>query len=249
MGSEPDDLYPIIERDLYVFVTIAGLWLQTREPAVRKTYDILRDCGISASMNSVKISIRKLVNVEWLKPRPYGENLHRYVPTMRGFAEYASHLTEIWKRDEYYCLRKHVDVAAVDWLASGVRHAVWIYDEVMKWSRLLPDLSVQAQIREIARAVEEARPVDEVPPELLEWIRQEAPALRCSYMRTVVLRVNAMFDAYLEMDEMTPEAYELSQALTEVVRKLEKYCASKGVKFDDEESGEDQQTASELQNT
>jgi len=143
----------------------------------------------------------------------------------------------------------------VDQLASGVRHAVWIFHETEKLRQILPDVRVSPQIQEIVRAVDEAQPVDSIPPELLRWIQQETLALKCNFMYTVLQRVGAMFDAYLEVDNMlygiVPESDELGHALVEVMRKLEKYCASRGLRFDDDddESGEDQQTASELQNT
>jgi len=239
-------------RDLYTFVVIAGLWLRDRQPpVVGEARDILWECRIFTSTGVFKRSLNRLVKAEWLAAREVatkrGQKVTRYVPTMLGFAEYGSRRPLTYEHDEYYCLYKHVNVTDVNHLAFGVKQAVRIYDEIMEWRRVLHDLPVPAQIREIALAVDETRAVDEVPSELLEWILRESPTLKCSYLRTLVLRVNAVFDAYLEMEEMTQEAYELSQALAEVVNKLDRYCASKGVRFDDEaEDGESQSAASEL---
>jgi len=249
MGSELANLYPINERDLHVFAAVAGQWLKTHKPAVvRKTYDILRDCGISASMNSVKLSIKKLVNAEWLKPRPYGEKLHRYVPTLQGFSEFATAweavstdklmtaftLPDTSSLMQYYdtldtmkCLERRVPVTKVLEVGRALATLVDV--------AALQDIDLSPKYAELARAVEEARPVDEVDFTLVEQLVDKLPAMQCILLDAKANDVISELLAAITHACRRGLAEVWGSALQKVVEgylALAQYCSHLGVQFD-----------------
>jgi len=243
MDSEPTNLYLITTRELHVFTAIAGLWLKTRKPAVvRETYRILRECGVLGSIDALNMSIRKLIKAKWLEPRPYGEKLHRYVPTLKGFAEFFDAINSMWKNfmhdvirslvsgelsnvnisppPLFDCLNKYVDVSAVERLGRTLA--------LLKKAAALSIAPPKYQ--ELVRAVEDARAISDVPQELLDTVQSDLPSLECLVEFHLVQ--SAAFDfteIEISSENFAKEALDVINALADALYKLTLYCARKGV--------------------
>jgi len=242
MVPEPANLYPITVRDLHVFTTFAGLWLKARRPpALRRAYEILRSCGISASMNVLKISVRRLVDAKWLEPRLRGRQLHQYVPTLWGFAEaervFLDFKRRKWEEEfdfekdelyEYYlhqeCIGEHVDVKAVRTLRVAIKTIVDAYEEYGE--ELLPP-----QLREVARATLNASPIDAVSSESLEMLLHELEMLQCALSYLKLLDVRELIRSELGYDACekgtAPEVDDIVKTIITAELKLIQFCKSR----------------------
>jgi len=239
MDSEPTNLYLITTRELHVFTAIAGLWLKTRKPpAVRETYRILRECGILGSIDALNMSIRKLIKARWLEPRPYGEKLHRYVPTLWGFAEAERFFLDFkkkkWEEEfdfekdelyEYYlhqeCVGEHVDVKAVRTLRVAIKTIIDAYEEYGE--ELLPP-----RLREVARAALNASPIDAVSSESLEMLLHELEMLQCALSYLKLLDVRELIRSELGYDACekgtAPEVDDIVKTIITAELKLIQFC-------------------------
>jgi len=250
MASEPTNLYPITERDLHVYTIIAGQWLKTRKPAVvKKVYRVLRDCGVLGSVDALSVSIRKLVKEQWLTPRPYGEKLHRYVPTLRGFAEYST----TWEKmiedifmgalssgDVSSLLRYHDSLDVVKCIEQHIPESAQVKEIGRALATLVDvtafkDVSLPLQYVDLARAVEEARPVDIVDWGLVEQVVSRLPALQCILLNAKANDLVGELLTALTHACRRGLAALWDDAVQKVVSgylSLAQYCSHLGVQFD-----------------
>jgi len=184
MGETPSE-GGVDERLRLAFLAFAGTWLQTGEPPIVKhVHGILRECGIvGASALTMNRVIDKLVEMRWLAPRPYGEKLSRYVPTLLGFAKFAMEPASVDK--ERCLLERGIDVQFVRRIGvaltflSAVMAKAWTFYK----GRYVPPLDDDLLV--LAKAIGEGKAADEVARHVLEKAVQSIPRLRCFFANYV----------------------------------------------------------------
>jgi len=231
-------------RDLYTFTIIAGLWLKDRQPpVVGEVRDISWECGIFTSTGVFERSIKRLVNTGWLAVREVTtkrkQKVHRYVPTLRGFAEYAYFVDDMWSnyvidmlrgemreppRDD--CLDKYVDVVAVKALGGALR--------VLLEAAAVPAIRLSPKLQELVQAVHEGRGIDEVSQELLDLAQVELPTLTCLlvhyHLQVATNRMAVMGARYAYNSGAVTELNDALKTALEAQDKLARFCTRIGVR-------------------
>jgi len=240
------------ERDLITFAIISGLWLKTRAAgSVREALKISKECGGYTSSSLFLRSIQRLVRAGWVVARQVktskGIEVNRYVPTLRGFVEYATMLDNTMNDnlavaftsgdtspllqfyellDNIKCIEKYTPVAKV-W---EIGRALATLLDVVVSSADLP-----REYEDLARAVEEARAADEIDFTLVERVADSLPALSCiiigekTYDVISELLVAAAVACKRGLVSHLQEA--LRTTLEAYIRQAQ-YCAHLGVQFD-----------------
>jgi len=226
----PFATYIADKREIYVFAALAGGWLKSRQPPpVRETYNFLKQCGLLASFDLYSATIKRLVGIKWLAPRPYGEKLSRYVPTLKGFAGFAISV-DIRSRDEadppsLNCLSNYVDVLTTLKLGNllvallGIMPLLTLYKAPM--IGLSPE--IQAKLVEVMQATIDGRPIDVVPQALELW--QLAPVLTCNF--AFYLYYFATWYTVSMVGEHEDQLDDTIRPALETMYKLARYCANR----------------------
>jgi len=239
------------ERDLITFAILAGMWLRDRKPAVRKALRISGECGGYTSSPLFENSLRRLVRAGWLiiKKEKRSEifEVNRYIPTLRGFSEFATTWEDaaidrlaaaftppgdasslIQYHDSFdtmKCLEKHVPVTRVI--------------EIGRTLTLLVDVAairdLPQQYIDLARAVEEARPADEVDFTLVEQVVDQLPALQCILLDAKTSNIiGGLLTATTHACKrgLVSQLTNALKATLEAYLEQAQYCAHLGVQFD-----------------
>jgi len=220
------------ERDLYVFMIMAGLWLKDRAPpVVRQALKISKECGIYTSAALFERALERLIEAKWLAPVEYGRGMRRYIPTPRGLLH--SHMTISLRidRDENMakylnCIAKHVDILHVA-KVSHVLVGLYVHMPFLSLHKR-PIIGLPAEARDRLRAViqvlEENYPID---VQTAEWLLQIAPVLECNFefyaLYTAFQLVASERDCHAELAHAV-------KSMIEAMAKLARYCATcKGI--------------------
>jgi len=229
------------ERLRLAFAAFAGAWLKTGEtPVVKHVHGILRECGIvGASALTMNRIIDKLIEMKWLAPRPYGEKLSRYVPTLSGFIYFAWEPANAEK--ERCLLNQGIDVQKVRRI--GVALAFLTAVMAKSWTfykgKYVPPLDDDLLL--LSRAIGEGKAADDVARHVLEKAVQSISRLRCFYANYIfselllslafvakteseaLVFLDKIAELYLELGntcrDAAPEVYKNAQYFQEVAKR------------------------------
>jgi len=209
------------ERLRLAFATFAGAWLRSGEaPVVKHVHGILRDCGIvGASALTMNRIIDKLMEMKWLAPRPYGEKLSRYVPTLSGFIYFAM---EPANAEKERCLwEKGIDVQYVRRIGVGLAllTAVMAKSWTFYRGKYAPPLDDDLWL--LSRAIGEGKAADDVARHVLEKAVQSISRLLCFYANYIFgeLLLSLAFVAKTESETLV-----FLDKTAELYRELGKLC-------------------------
>jgi len=254
------------ERDLLTFAIIAGLWLRDRRPpAVREALNISRECNAYTSAPLFERSLRRLVNEGWLVIREVtnsrGAKVNRYVPTLRGLAEYATEIEDVLLNyaidlasrsedtsqtshtseflESLECIEKHVpEVEKAEEMGNALAtliDVVGVYAMAgTDGGVATQDVSLPPQYEKLAQMVLDGQPADAVEVETLEQLPSQLPTLRCVLL---AVKMSDIVDTLLISVEdacrrgLVAHLADVLKSALETYLKLAQYCAHLGAQF------------------
>jgi len=233
------------ERDLFTFAILAGLWIRDRKPpVVRKALRISSECGSYTSSPLFERSLQRLVRAGWLalrKEKRRVDEVNRYIPTAKGFVEFADRFILGRARQKidlapYHCIHRHVPLIDVEIMSLNLKTVLDIYNMWVEGGNRFEELP--QQMREIVQAIIEAKPADAIPYEYYEWLRQELPAWECELLTIQLYRVRTRINYFRQRlcaNDKKSELAEIVRSLIVAEYKLLKQCCHmRGPKCDSE---------------
>jgi len=241
------------ERDLFTFAIIAGMWLRDRKPVVRKALRISSECGGYTSSSLFERSLQRLVRAGWLvlrKEKRRIDEVNRYIPTLKGFAEYATTWNDTMvdklmdafslPGDGSLLIQYYDSLNVVKCIEQRIPESAQVKEIGRALATLVDvatfqDVSLPPQYTELARAVEEAWPVDIVDWGLVEQVVDRLPALQCILLNAKANDLIGELLTALTHACRRGLAAQWGDALQKVLEGyllLAQYCSHLGVQFD-----------------